>query len=928
MVSVVISTFGQASYDHYRLPQTLQPQHYNLRILTHLEDEDRLSFSGEVEIELRVLQPTSNITLHAGSRLQMTSNRTNLYYMDENGNKKKIGVRAVERNSKYDYYILVLGKVLEPRQNYALYIQFFASFGGGMSGYYASSYKDQNSNKTRYLSVTQFEPAYARTAFPCFDEPAFKATFNITLGHPTKYVALSNMPISKKIPMSGRKNWLWTIFEQTLPMSSYLVCYSVNDFAGLTSRNDFSVEFTTWARASAIAQCKYAAEIGPRLLDHYERMFEIDYPLPKVDQLAVPDFSAGAMENWGLITYREAALFYAPEASSEVDKQRVANIIAHELAHQWFGNLVTMKWWNDLWLNEGFATYVATLGMQKLCSKWHAYAEESLENMMIVLNSDAYYSTRAVSQTVSRASQFAEQFDPITYRKGAVIIRMMHMFIGDTTFRNGLNCYLKRHAYSNADQSDLWRSLSDAAHKFGSFPKYLDVQTVMDTWTLQAGYPLITVHRDYSRNTISINQRRFLMHGLDKTMEKDNFFSKECWFVPISYASRSMANFTATEPRVWLQCDSQGKDIPLEVQSPLGAKEDQWLILNVQLTAPFRVNYDTINWKLIIKTLQGGDFRRIHTMNRAQLIDDALALSWNGYLCYKLTLDLLRYIKQEHAYMPWRAALDHLAAIYRIMKQSPDFAVFQPQHFMNDLLSPIYDYLGGMETEANGRCRHHHIAHKTLINQWACRLALYDCVECAVQYYHRWFISNDPDLANPVPQNLRSVVYCAALRQGDESDWNFLWQRYSNATVASERRLILQALGCTQIEFVIRRYLKIIFDENSSIRKQDISLAFGAIARSDIGFPLAKDYFMNNFSLLTKSFESNYRELAALLLQITRHISSPHDYGALKMFIDCHKKLQKLATRTVRHAVELAQVNLHWRQKQQAQFTRCLKDHY
>ncbi|XP_033249784.1 aminopeptidase Ey-like isoform X4 [Drosophila miranda] len=898
----VISTFGQASYDHYRLPQTLQPRHYNLRVLTHLEDETRLSFSGEVEIELRALQPTNNITLHAGPRLQITSDQTHFYYLDESGNRTKIGIRAVERNSKYDYYILMLCKVLEPRQNYVLYIQFFAPFVGGMSGYYASSYKDQNSNETRYLSVTQFEPVYARTAFPCFDEPAFKATFNITLGHHTKYVALSNMPVTKKISISGRKNWLWTIFEQTLPMSSYLVCYSVNDFAGLKSQNTFSVEFTTWAPASAIAQCKYAAHIGPRLLDYYERIFEIDYPLPKVDQLAVPDFSAGAMENWGLITYREAALFYAPEASSEVDKQRVANIIAHELAHQWFGNLVTMKWWNDLWLNEGFATYVATLGMQELCKKWHAYAEESLENMMVVLNSDAYHTTRAISQSVSRASQFAEQFDHITYRKGAVIIRMMHMFIGDITFRNGLNCYLKRHAYGNADQNDLWRSLSEAAHKFGSMPRYLDVQRVMDTWTLQAGYPLITVHRDYVRNTISINQRRFLLDGLGKTMEKDNSISNGCWFVPISFTSAHRANFTATEPRVWLQCDSQANDIPLEARSPLGAEADQWLILNVQLTAPFRVNYDTLNWRLIIKTLHGGDFRRIHTMNRAQLINDALALSWNGHLCYKIALDLLRYIKQEHAYMPWRAALDHLETIYRIIKQTSDFALFQ--NFMNDLLRPIYVYLGGMETQPK------------------------DCLKRAVQYYHRWLISNDPDLVNPVPQNLRSVVYCAALRQGDEYDWNFLWQRYCNATAASERRLILQALGCTRIVWVIRRYLEIIFNENSSIRKQDISLAFGAITRSDIGFPLAKDYFMNNFTLLTKSLESNFRELAALLLQITQHISSPHDYRELKMFIDCHRKLEKLATRSVRHAVEHAQVNLHWRQKQQPEFTRRLKARY
>jgi len=192
-------------------------------------------------------------------------------------------------------------------------------------------------------------------------------------------------------------------------MSTYLVAYSINDFEGYASYSapyERSVKFTTWSRASVIQQCKYAAEIGPRIMDYYEQLFDIRYPLPKMDQLAVPDFSAGAMENWGLITYREASLLYSEEASSLTDKQHVTNIIAHELAHQWFGNLVTMEWWSDLWLNEGFATYVATLGMDKMCSNWNAYEEESLDNVLAILHTDSFCSTRPINQPVSHLARF------------------------------------------------------------------------------------------------------------------------------------------------------------------------------------------------------------------------------------------------------------------------------------------------------------------------------------------------------------------------------------------------------------------------------------------------------------------------------------------------------------------------------------------
>lgn len=460
-------------------------------------------------------------------------------------------------------------------------------------------------------------------------------------------------------------------------MSTYLVAYSINDFERYSPPFKPGIKFTTWARSAMIEQCQYAAEIAPDIILYYEMLFNIRFSLSKMDQLAVPDFSAGAMENWGLIIYRENSLFYSEEDSSLIDKQHVTTTIAHELAHQWFGNLVTMKWWDDLWLNEGFATYIATLGIDSLCGDWSAYEEQSVDNMLYILNADGYCSTHPIHQPVSRPSEIAELFDTITYRKGAILIRMVHIFIGDTAFRRGINKYLINFAYSNAKQEDLWKALSKEAHEIKSIPNDLEVCTIMNTWTLQKGIPLINVERNYQLKSAVVTQRRFLLHN-DATNFPITFpvkpFECEGWYVPISYTTESQADFVSIEPRAWLRGNERFQN-SIELQNL--SDDDDWLILNIQLGTPYRVNYDPFNWDLIIKSLHCDSYRRIHLINRAQLVDDAMALAWSGHVSYLMTLELLDYLKIENEFLPWRAALDQMTMIERIMRVTSDFEEFQ-----------------------------------------------------------------------------------------------------------------------------------------------------------------------------------------------------------------------------------------------------------
>lgn len=282
-------------------------------------------------------------------------------------------------------------------------------------------------------------------------------------------------------------DYVWCEFEESVPMSTYLIAYSVNDFSNKPSTLANSTLFRTWARPNAIEQCDYAADFGPKVLKYYEDLFGIEFPLPKIDQIAIPDFSAGAMENWGLVTYREIALLYSADHSSLADKQRVASIVAHELAHQWFGNLVTMKWWTDLWLNEGFATYVASLGVENINPEWQAMEQESLGNLLTIFRRDALESSHPISRPIEMVSEISESFDQISYQKGSTVLRMMHLFLGDESFRAGLQNYLQRFSYKNAEQDNLWESLTQAAHKYRVLPKNFDIKSIMDSWTLQTG---------------------------------------------------------------------------------------------------------------------------------------------------------------------------------------------------------------------------------------------------------------------------------------------------------------------------------------------------------------------------------------------------------------------------------------------------------
>ncbi|KAH8271340.1 hypothetical protein KR018_007311 [Drosophila ironensis] len=904
---------GSYSYTYYRLPTALRPLKYHLRILTNLEKPEDLKFAGNVKIIIEALQNTKNITLHSKN---LTIDESRITLRQISGEKKDNCVSSTEVNPIHDFYILHTCQELQAGNTYELSLPFAADLNRQLEGYYRSSYKDPVANVTRWISVTQFEPASARLAFPCFDEPDFKAPFVVTLGYHKKYTGLSNMPVKETKPHESLTDYIWCEFEESVPMSTYLVAYSVNDFSHKPSTLPNSALFRTWARPNAIDQCDYAAEFGPKVLQYYEEFFGIKFPLPKIDQIAVPDFSAGAMENWGLVTYREIALLYSAAHSSLSDKQRVASVVAHELAHQWFGNLVTMKWWTDLWLNEGFATYVASLGVENINPEWRAMQQESLSNLLTIFRRDALESSHPISRPIQMVSEISESFDQISYQKGSTVLRMMHLFLGEESFRAGLQSYLQMFSYKNAEQDNLWASLTQAAHKYRALPKSYDIKIIMDSWTLQTGYPVINVTRDYSAKTAKLSQERYLLNTQISRANRGG-----CWWVPLSYTTQGEQDFNNTAPKAWMECGQNGNSLPKTIQDLPGA--DQWVIFNTQLSTLYKVNYDAHNWKLLIETLTNGDFERIHVINRAQLIDDALYLAWTGEQDYEIAMRLIEYLQREREYLPWKSAFENLKRVGRIVRQTPDFEFFK--RYMKKLISPIYEHLNGINDTFSSIQQQDQVLLKTMVVNWACQYQVDDCVPQAMNYYRSWKAEPNPDEKNPVPINVRSTVYCTSIKHGNDADWEFLWMRYKKSNVAAEKRTILTALGCSREVWLLQRYLEMTFDPKEAIRKQDSMWAFQAVAFNEVGFLLAKKYFMDNVEFIYKFYHPLTKDMSRLLSPLSEQVITESDFNEFRDFVNNSRPSLKGLEQAIQQTLEIMLTNVQWKERNYHQMSRSIQ---
>ena len=493
-------------------------------------------------------------------------------------------------------------------------------------------------------------------------------------------------------------------FEKTPVMSTYLVAIIVAPYGVNSNANG---TFRVLSRDTAMNMTDYSVDVGDKLVAEFDKW--LDYPfssvpeMKKMDMASIPDFSAGAMENWGLLTYRERNILYDGKEATSLQKQRIGAVIAHEIAHQWFGDLVTCDWFEVIWLNEGFARYFQYFGTLWVEKEWDMANQFTVEQLQGVFQLDATAATHPLSNygNVNTKPEISAMFDNISYNKGAVILRMMEHFLGEQNFQKCLQDYLKKMAFKNAHPEDL----------FSACAKYNEnVTAFIENWTTKSGYPVITVKSESFG--YSLSQERY-------AIKEDTL-----WTVPVTYAT----NADEFHQKLIHQTFSE-KSFNITRKS----EDDKYFVLNNQQIGYYRVNYDEEMWMKIAKALKSEGFGGIHVLNRAQIVDDLYNLAKDDYVSYPVALNILEYIKEESAYEPWLAAFNGLSFLARrTRKEDEDLFKWQ----VTDILEKAVKTLKFERPEKE--------SHLTTLNRinvmtWACKYGNEECVKKSLEEYEKFY---------------------------------------------------------------------------------------------------------------------------------------------------------------------------------------------
>ncbi|KAK9245635.1 peptidase family M1-domain-containing protein [Lipomyces tetrasporus] len=792
--------------DREILPATVRPRHYALAIYD-LNFTD-FTYKGAVKIDLDVVGPTPISEIQLNVR-ELTVSEAAIS-LELSKTSAEIKVTKISIDEKAEIVTLELSEPLPlEATRVSLTIAFAGLLNNKMAGFYRSKYTDANGNET-YMYSTQFEATDARRAFPCFDEPALKATFDFSITVPEEWTALSNMPeVSSKPPEDGKKKGvagtkLKTVTFATTPiMSTYLLAWACGDFEyveAFTDRlyNGKKVPVRVYTTKGIVKQGEFALQNAYKIVDYFSDIFEIDYVLPKVDLLAVHEFSHGAMENWGLITYRTTALLFDPETSDSKYKNRVAYVVAHELAHQWFGNLVTMEWWSELWLNEGFATWVGWLAIDYLYPDWDVFAVFVSESLQGALNLDSLRQSHAIEVPVRSALDIDQIFDAISYLKGASSIRMISSHIGVKTFLKGVSNYLRQHAYGNATTKDLW----DAVGKESG----VDVNAIMNDWITKIGFPVVTVIE--SPAGVTLRQDRFLSSG-DTTVDEN----QTSWWIPLGiYTDGGSAN-----------AYSGVSSFSSRETILAGLGPDDFYKLNRNQTGVYRVNYPP---ERLAKLGLAKD--KLSITDKVGLIADASAMALAGLGSTTGLLGLLDGLRGEESYVVWSEIVARLSSLRSAMFEQSEDVKAGLAAFTRSLVSPAVRKLG-WEFKAD---EDYLTAQLRALLIGSAGTAGDEDVVAEARAQFAKYVAGDKTAIHP---NLRRAVFSIVLGQDDGVDeaaatqaYEVVLQEVLQPSSVDGKEIALTALGKSKRPALIARTLDLVLSGDVAV--QDVHTPAAALA--------------------------------------------------------------------------------------------------
>ena len=842
------------------LPDTARPSKYRITLEPDLKD---FTFKGEQSVDLQVSKPTSTIVLNS-KELEITSATLH-------ANGTMLSSRSITLDEEAQTATLDFGDTVQPG-NARLEMAFTGILNDKLLGFYRSEYTSQD-GETRYLATTQFEPTDARRAFPCWDEPAKKATFEVTLVFSDEFQAVSNTPVvEESVPSPGLK---LVRFAETPVMSTYLLVFVVGHLVSVEQQAADGTKVGVWTTPGKENQAGFALDTSVKLLGYFNEYFGIPYPLAKLDHIAIPDFAAGAMENWGAVTYRETALLVDPENSSAGTRQRVAEVIAHEMAHMWFGDLVTMEWWDDLWLNESFASWMGNKAVDWLFPDWQMWTQFVNMDTNRALSLDGLKNSHPIEQEVKNPAEVSQLFDAISYSKGASVIRMLENFLGEETFRKGLNRYLSGHMYANAQTQDLWSALEAESGQ--------PVTAIMDSWVKQMGYPVLQVesYRSDGQTRLSVTQERFVYDRLLGESEPDPSQDNEIWRVPLSASQGGQESIVTVMDGRQAQLDVPGTNT-------------EWIKVNPSQTGFYRVNYSTEDWERLVPAIRSLE---LHATDRLGIQNDAYALSRAGLLPVTQFLSLAQAYQDEDDASVWGDLASNLRDIEQLVANEPVHPAYQ--RFARDIFGPAARKAGWEPKAGEGHLDA--LLRSTVLSQ-AGSYHDRELMGQASDHFQRYL--QDREALAP---DLRGVVFALAAQAGGKDVYDQIWQLEGETDLAEEKIRLLMSLTRFQQPELLNATLADSL--SSKVRSQDSITVVTGVAANPKGRDLAWEFVKSNWGEFDRRYGGGGFGLMRLV-SICSYFNSQEKADEVDSFFAEHPV--PAAERTIRQALERVRLNIKW----------------
>ncbi|XP_023943502.2 aminopeptidase N [Bicyclus anynana] len=807
-----------------RLDKAVEPTGYRLELEPYLEDA---LYKGHVSINVTWLEEANTISLHCAHEIEVTESEVRAYIPSDSKVAQKIAIKKTSRDPRKPTFTIRLEKSVPKSSTGHINFSFKGNMETGTTDAFFKTTYITDQDVERMVAGTQFRPNNARRMFPCFDEPAFKTPFEVSVVRPKTMVALSNTPVARTEEINGEPNAVWDHFERTPPMSTFTLGLVIADLKQLGETtmykddNGNDIELRVWGRPEFLQALDGVNDKVALVFAEVANFWQVPLPLRRLDVVALPNYQGvKPADNWGLIVFKESDL-----------TNRGYLQLAQEISYQWLGALATPAWWSDAHLNKALVGYLAA----EIAYKIDNGSEMEGKWPMTVLYSLYYeFSKRYPHSRITGMKQ------ETTCTKIELLFRMFNYTIGGDTFRKGLRVFIESRKFKTFTGDDIWKDLNEAALAEGNIPKDVDIKTVTASWIDKDRLPLVTVKRNIDTNSAMLTQKVYLRERPHDVPDA----AKMLWWAPIVVARSDNLDFTNTTPIAWMR---NHKDLNL-VNMP---DKDNFIIVNPEEIAPFPVNYDTHNWYLLSEYLQGEDRIRIPELTRAKLLHDAWNLAYAGELSFATALNMTLFLKQERHHMVWSPVftmIDHIGR--HICSCMHD----KFRAYVRTLLTPLYVELkrDARDDEENWRKQ-----LRSSTRHFLCHAGYQPCIQDAQEQYRKWMQSPNPDEGNPLP----NLYICPVFKWGTQKEWNFGLQRvisFPPSRKQSERTFLLKTLaGCPIEEFKIEKLLNItLLEGNGNFTETDLLLIFSMLTGSSQGYTTLFHFLSNNWEVLKEKYSS------------------------------------------------------------------------